>query len=193
MKHTFATPEGNKSPLGQNIFLWLACQHYRGKMRHALRTRTACPWALGPRVSKKVRDAFSLGLGPCAAMRFLGIGPLKGRLVGHRPIRDGKRLRPMRRDKARGKRRGLGVGTQAASSFVQDGAGAARGSRYPQSPGERHHPVVFSVGECWPREGPAPKAKNGRTAAQTARIGIPRALFWGATPRFGWFPPLRMA
>jgi hypothetical protein len=153
VKHTFATPEGNKSPLGQNIFLWLACQHYRGKMRHALRTRTACPWALGPRVSKKVRDAFSLGLGPCAAMRFLGIGPLKGRLVGHRPIRDGKRLRPMRRDKARGKRRGLGVGTQAASSFALDEAGAARGSRYPQSPGERHHPVVFSVGECWPREG----------------------------------------
>ena len=140
-------PGGNQSPLGHNTFL-LAHQQYRGKTRCALHTRMTCSRALGPHGGKKARDAFSLGLGPCAAMRFLGIGPLKGRLVGHRPIRDGKRLRPMRRDKARGKRRGLGVGTQAASSFALDEAGAARGSRYPQSPGERHHPVVFSVGDC---------------------------------------------
>ena len=146
VKHTVATPEGNQSPSGHNIFFLLTRQQYRGKTQHALQTRMACAWALGPHVGKKVGHAFGLGLGPCAAMRFLGIGPLKGRLVGHRPTCDGKRLRPMRPDKAHGKRRGLGVGTQAASSFVQDGAGAARGSQYPQSPGERHHPVVFSVG-----------------------------------------------
>ena len=124
-------PEVNQSPLGHNPFFLLARQEHRGKTRHALQTRMTCTRALGPHVGKKARDAFSLGLGPCAAIRFLGIGPLKGRLVGHRPTCDGKRLRPMRPNKAHGKRRGLGVGTQAVSSFVQDGAGAARGSQYP--------------------------------------------------------------
>ena len=134
---------GSSKPIGHTPFFWLGRHEQRGKTRQ---TQLTCTRALGPHVGKKARDAFSLGLGPCAAMRFLGIGPLKGRLVGHRPTCDGKRLRPMRPDKAHGKRRGLGVGTQAASSFVQDGAAAARGSQYPQSPGERHHPVLFSVG-----------------------------------------------
>ena len=62
----------------------------------------------------------------------------------------------------------------------------------------RRAPSTACLGPFWvvlgrraaPPTGPASKAKNGRTAAQTSRIGIPRALLWGATPRFGWFPPL---
>ena len=32
-----------------------------------------------------------------------------------------------------------------------------------------------------------PKRKNGRIWGWAARIGIPRALFWGTTPWVWWF------